>query len=85
MTNCRTTNYGGSRFLKTKNMNKFIIIDKKEIFFKNILIESDRIMASDENYGSESAFREKMASGKVGKLDTVINVRYAENRQSNSF
>ncbi len=59
-------------------MNKFIITDKKEVFFKNILIDSERIMASDENYGSESAFREKMASGNVGKLDTVINVRYSE-------
>jgi len=59
-------------------MNKFIITDKKEVFFKNILIDSERIIASDENYGSESAFREKMASGNVGKLDTVINVRYSE-------
>lgn len=59
-------------------MNKFIITDKKDIFFKNILIENERIMASDENYGSESAFREKITSGKVGKLDTVIDVPFAE-------
>ncbi len=59
-------------------MNKFIVTDKKEIFFKNILIGDEKIMASDENYGSESAFREKVESGKVGKLDTVVTISYAE-------
>lgn len=59
-------------------MNKFVIANDEEIFYRNVLFTEDRILASDENYGDEIAFREKVLNGKSGVLDTHVNVLYTD-------
>ncbi len=59
-------------------MNKFIRTTEKDIYYPNILFENDRILASDKDYETESAFREKVLNGKEGLLDMHLNVLYAD-------
>ncbi|RZK51804.1 MAG: hypothetical protein EOO87_16725 [Pedobacter sp.] len=59
-------------------MNKFIRTTEKDIFYPNVLFETDRILASDEDYGNEIDFREKVLNGKEGLLDTHLNVLYTD-------
>ncbi|MGV3546398.1 MAG: hypothetical protein ACO1N4_04990 [Pedobacter sp.] len=39
-------------------MNKFIIANDKDVFYRNVLFAEDKIVASDEDYGDETTFRD---------------------------
>lgn len=57
-------------------MDKFII-NEKATLLKNVLIDSDSIRATDENYISKDAFLEKIKSPKK-ILDTRYTIAYNE-------
>lgn len=59
-------------------MNKFINNTKEDTLYKNMLFEQDRILATDKNYGSESAMRQQLAIGKTDKSDTHLIVSYRD-------
>ena len=58
-------------------MNKFIINDKA-LVVKNVLIEDNIILASDENYKTKEVFLEKVNSSKKSILDTHIKINTSD-------
>lgn len=59
-------------------MNKFIIAKDKDVFYRNVLFAEDKIVASDEDYGDETTFREKVLNGKASILDSHLSVLYTD-------
>jgi hypothetical protein len=58
-------------------LNKFII-NEKATLIKNILIENNTILASDENYITKELFLEKMNCNKKSFLDTHLNLKTSD-------
>lgn len=66
-------------------MKLFIQTNKEEVFYKNILFDDNRILASDRDYKDEATLRTKVLNKDKGRLDTHLNVAYLDIKKIKLF